>query len=277
MKYLTHSELSLILGNPSPLNEASLFFQTNADFPAFLSLAPSQVEEFSSVTNLALLDGSIKKAMRLILPGIAIPANMEFIPINAPLSPFVISRYLLDFNVETSTVSMMGGVDYKLFDDKSSDLFVIARSNLAPSELNTIYTGDYRVTPKNVIKTLKQVAILLKNITLSNTQEITPLGENTTPIDPPPPPPVTVEKLIDGSDQWIISRGGPFGGTNISQIRLENPWSTDVADFTVNQYAQLLTNLLANQFPGKNFTLSNCAYITIPGISSYIKWDVYQF
>lgn len=167
LTYLSNVELSAALIDSNP--DKTLYFQDVALFPAFLHLTAAQANEIPTGIAVTPLFEATKRAIRYVLPGAAWNAQ-SFLPISLQFSPVDISRFLFGFGSNSTRIVM--GISYTLFDDISSDLFVIMPSDTPLATLNSIYTGSHRITPTNVIATLKRIGELLTTITNSNTAEI---------------------------------------------------------------------------------------------------------
>lgn len=268
INYLSNVELNAILSSTAPDENKTLYFQDSASHPAFLYLSSDDRLAMPSSESITAIFTTMQKVLKLVLPGATFSAS-PFIPINNRLGTSDIAKYIQGFN-ETTISIVFGNVSYSLFDDASSDFFVIARSELTLAELNDTYGGSFRLAPVNVLKVLKQIGMLMDRITTSNTSPINPIEERG---DVTPPPPPSGNTFIENGDVWEVVRGGPFGGTDITSIRLNVPNPSSVSDYNQSAYRGVLQDAMALAFPGKTHQLSNCRIVDIPGISYYVQWD----
>ena len=222
--YLSSSVLGLALTDTNPAQ--TLYFQDTALFPAFLFLTQLERAELPNDIALTPLYAVQKRAMRLVLPG-ANFLSSPFVPLDIQLSSVAMCPWVRGFN--DSSAILLGGVSYTLFDDIASDLFIIAPSSTPLASLNARYTGSHRIAPILVLKTLKRVAELLGNVTLSNTETIPDPGGIAVIIPPVviiPPPIVpiitfpstdTASRMTLDGVVWSLSRG--MSGTEpVTQI-----------------------------------------------------------
>ena len=201
LTYLTSAQLAVALISTDETK--TLYFQDVALFPAFLHLTAAEVPEVPVGIALTPMFESTKRALRLILPGATFSPGL-FVPIGLQLSSVAMSTWLAGFS--DLSLRIVGGFNYSVFDDISSDLFVIMPSNTPLAELNSIYTGSHRISPINVLLTLKRVNELLFAITASNTTEIAdPNPIASSPI--PTPTPFTGTTITVLSRIWTLSRG----------------------------------------------------------------------
>lgn len=268
INYLSNTELNAILSNATFDEAKTLYFQDSASHPAFLYLSSDDRVSMPSSESITAIFTTMQKVLKLVLPGAVFSAS-PFIPINNRLGTSDIAKYTQGFN-ETTISLVFGNVSYSLFDDASSDFFVIARSELTLAELNDTYGGSFRLAPVNVLKVLKQIGMLMGRITTSNTAVISPIEDaaniQPTIIDRPD------DVIYDGDDVWSVEKIA----SNVVSIRLDSATQPILTEFNSTTYSNRLKGILQVKYPGKTFTLSNCRVLNVPGVSWFVFWDVVQ-